>query len=178
MGSCLLTRSGSTALARMIHGSSSRNRAVAKRDRRAEPRGREASLKQYVDRPSGEPACLDAVPTAPRLVAAATPRLEQKCSRIMRAVPPICSPAQLVPFRAALERNFEQCSSSLTRPHLLGKCGSRAPASFATQIPPALMKCWKTASGFSLPHELPRPMWMCSSQGTKTYWKWHMKSVV
>ncbi len=80
MGSCLLTRYGSTLLARMIHGSSSRNRAVAKRDRRAEPRGREAYLKQYVDRPSGEPAYLDAVPTASRFVAAANPRLEQKCS--------------------------------------------------------------------------------------------------
>ena len=67
-------------LARIIHDGSSRNRAVAKRDRRAEPRGREAYLKQYVARPNGEPACLDAVPTAPRLVAAANPRLQQKCS--------------------------------------------------------------------------------------------------
>jgi len=48
--------------ARIIHDGSSRNRAVAKRDRRAEPRGREAYLKQYVDRPNGEPACLDAGP--------------------------------------------------------------------------------------------------------------------
>ena len=32
------------------------------RDRRAEPRRREAYLKQYVDRPSGEPAFLDAGP--------------------------------------------------------------------------------------------------------------------
>ena len=48
------------SLARIIHDGSSRNRAVAKRDRRAEPRGREAYLKQYVDRLSGEPACLDA----------------------------------------------------------------------------------------------------------------------
>ena len=65
-------------LARIIHDGSSRNRAVAKRDRRAEARGREAYLKQYVDRPSGEPACLDAGPTASRLVAAANPRLQQK----------------------------------------------------------------------------------------------------
>jgi hypothetical protein len=40
----------------------------------------EAYLKQYVDRPNGEPACLDAVPTASRLVAAANPRLQQKRS--------------------------------------------------------------------------------------------------
>ncbi len=40
----------------MIHDGSSRNRAVAMRDRRAEPRGREAYLKQYVDRLSGESA--------------------------------------------------------------------------------------------------------------------------
>ena len=45
-------------LTRIIHDGSSRNRVVAKRDGRAEPRGREAYLKQYVDRPSGEPARL------------------------------------------------------------------------------------------------------------------------
>ena len=67
-------------LARTIHDGSSRNRVVAKRDRRAEPRVREAYLKLYVDRLSGEPACLDAVPTASRLVAAANPRLQQKRS--------------------------------------------------------------------------------------------------
>ena len=67
-------------LARIIHDGSWRNRAVARRNRRAEPRGREAYLKQYVDRPSGAPAYLDAVPTASRFVAAANPRLEQKCS--------------------------------------------------------------------------------------------------
>ena len=67
-------------LTRIIHDGSSRNRAVATRDRRAEPRGREAYLKQYVDRPNGEPACLDAVATASRLVAAANPRLQQKRS--------------------------------------------------------------------------------------------------
>ena len=72
-------------LARIIHDGSSRNRAVATRDRRAEPRGREAYLKQYVDRPNGEPACLDAGPTASRLVAAANPRLQQKRSWVMRA---------------------------------------------------------------------------------------------
>ena len=42
--------------------------------------GREAYLKQYVDRLSGEPACLDAASTASRLVVAANPRLQQKCS--------------------------------------------------------------------------------------------------
>ena len=35
-------------LARIIHDGSSRNRAVAKRDRRAEPRGREASLNRML----------------------------------------------------------------------------------------------------------------------------------
>ncbi len=43
-------------LTRIIHDGSSRNREVAWRDGRAEPRGREADLKQSVDRPSGEPA--------------------------------------------------------------------------------------------------------------------------
>jgi hypothetical protein len=66
--------------ARIIHDGSSRNRAVATRDGRAEPRGREAYLKQYVDRLNGEPACLDAGLSASRLVAAANPRLQQKCS--------------------------------------------------------------------------------------------------
>ena len=66
--------------ARIIHDGSSRNRAVAKRDGRAETRGREAYLKQYVDRPSGESARLDAGPTAFGLVAAANPRLQQKRS--------------------------------------------------------------------------------------------------
>jgi hypothetical protein len=65
-------------LARIMHDGSSRNRAVATRDRSAEPRGRETYLKQYVDRSNGEPACLDAVLTASRLVAAANPRLQQK----------------------------------------------------------------------------------------------------
>ena len=45
-------------LTRIIHDGSSRNREVATRDGRVEPRGREAYLKQYVDRPSGEPARL------------------------------------------------------------------------------------------------------------------------
>jgi hypothetical protein len=35
---------------------------------------REAYLKQYVDRPNGEPACLDAGPTASRCVATALAR--------------------------------------------------------------------------------------------------------
>ena len=66
-------------LARIIHDGSLRNRAVAKRDRRAEPRGRKADSKQYVDRPSGEPACLDA----------AQPRsgLLQRRIRVMAAKP-------------------------------------------------------------------------------------------
>ena len=37
------------------------------RDRRAEPRGREAYLKQYVDRPSGESAWLAALMARPTL---------------------------------------------------------------------------------------------------------------
>ena len=39
-----------------IHDGSWRNRLDAKRDGRAESRETEAYLKQYVDRPSGEPA--------------------------------------------------------------------------------------------------------------------------
>jgi len=83
---CLLSWKGEAAKARIIHGGSSAPHPslphnmgegrVGGRDRRAEPRGREAYLKQYVDRPSGEPACLDAGPTASRLVAAANPRLQ------------------------------------------------------------------------------------------------------
>jgi hypothetical protein len=68
------------ALARIIHDGSSRNRTIARRDRRAEQRGREAYLKQYVDRLNGEPVCLDAVPTASGLVVATNLRLQQKCS--------------------------------------------------------------------------------------------------
>jgi len=41
-------RSGPATLARIIHDGSSPNRAVAKRDRRAEPRGREASLNRML----------------------------------------------------------------------------------------------------------------------------------
>jgi hypothetical protein len=37
-----------SVLTRIIHDGSSRNRAVAKRDRRAEPRGREASLNRML----------------------------------------------------------------------------------------------------------------------------------
>ena len=69
---------GELHVTHIIHDGSSRNRAVATRDRSAEPRGREAYLKQYVDRPNGEPACLDAGSTASRLVEAANPRLQQK----------------------------------------------------------------------------------------------------
>lgn len=53
--------------------------------------------------------------------------------------------------------------SSLSRPQLLGKCGSRASAQVAMQVPPALW--WKTASRFSLPQGLERLM--CSSGGHK-----------
>src|SRR2546427_3461166 len=67
-------------LARIIHDDSSRNRAVASRDGRAEARGREAYSLQYGDRLSGEPACLPARERAGRLVAAADPRLQQKRS--------------------------------------------------------------------------------------------------
>ena len=56
---------GEMLVTRIIHDDSSRNRAVARRDRRVGARGREAYLKQYVDRPSGEPACLDAGPMRP-----------------------------------------------------------------------------------------------------------------
>ena len=45
-------------VAHIIHDGSSRNREVATRDGRVESRGREAYLKQYVDRPSSEPARL------------------------------------------------------------------------------------------------------------------------
>jgi DNA polymerase-4 len=44
-------------LTRTIHDGSSRNREVARRDRRVKPGGKETYSKQYVDRPSGEPAC-------------------------------------------------------------------------------------------------------------------------
>ena len=71
--------------ARVIHGGSSRNRAVAWRDGRVEPRGTKAYLKQYVEGLSGEPTRLHAVRGACRLVAAANPRLQQKRSWIMRA---------------------------------------------------------------------------------------------
>jgi len=44
-------------LTRIIHDGSSRNRAVAKRDRRAEPGGREASLNRMLtDRAASPPA--------------------------------------------------------------------------------------------------------------------------
>ncbi len=71
--------------ARIIHDGSSRNRAVAWRDGRAEPRGTEAYLKEYGEGLSGEPASLPAVQSAGRLVAAANGRLQQKRSWIIRA---------------------------------------------------------------------------------------------
>src|SRR6266481_3925553 len=111
-------------LARIIHDGSSRNCAVATRDRRPEPRGgatprlgvlkrvrsfrgilqggwppcrsgrgrlqsqaydgREAYLKQYVDRPNGEPACLDTGPTASRCVATALARSSALCMIVAR----------------------------------------------------------------------------------------------
>ena len=67
-------------LARIIHDGSWRNRAVASRDGRVEPRRREAYSLEYVDRLSGEPARLHAAEAACRLVAAANPRLQQKRS--------------------------------------------------------------------------------------------------
>ena len=66
--------------ARIIHDGSSRNRAVASRDGRAEPRGTEAYWNQYVEGLSGEPARMPAVQGAGRLVAAANERLQQKHS--------------------------------------------------------------------------------------------------
>ncbi len=47
-------------LTRIIHDGSLRNRPVALRDGRVEPRGRETYSLQYVDRLSGEPARLHA----------------------------------------------------------------------------------------------------------------------
>src|SRR2546428_10296920 len=82
-------------LARIIHDGSSRNRAVASRDGRAEARGREAYSLQYGDRLSGEPGRLPAGEPAGRLVAAADPGYpvlclnangeQQKRSSIIRA---------------------------------------------------------------------------------------------
>jgi hypothetical protein len=57
----ILAQFSARCLARIIHEVSSRNRGDAKRDGRVEVRGREASLKQDVDRPSDEPARLHAV---------------------------------------------------------------------------------------------------------------------
>jgi hypothetical protein len=71
-------------LTHIIHDGLSRNRTVATRDRRAESREREAYLKQYVDRPNGEPACLDAVPTAFRCVAPALARSSALCMIVAR----------------------------------------------------------------------------------------------
>ena len=68
------------ALAHIIHDSSSRNCGIALRDGRTEPRGREADLKQSVDRPSGESARQRAAEAARWLVAAANARLQQKRS--------------------------------------------------------------------------------------------------
>ncbi len=81
MGGSVETNGGEALI---IHDGSSRNRAVAKRDRRAEPRGREASLKQYVDRLRGEPDCLAAVPTAARCVATALARSSALCMILAR----------------------------------------------------------------------------------------------
>jgi hypothetical protein len=61
------------ALAHNVHDGSSRNHEVAKRDGRVEPREREASLKQDVDRPSGEPVRWHAMKPAGQFVAAANP---------------------------------------------------------------------------------------------------------
>ncbi len=67
-------------LTRIIHDGSLRNRPVASRDGRVEPRGREAYSLEYVDQLSGEPARLHAAEAACRLVAAANGRLQQKRS--------------------------------------------------------------------------------------------------
>jgi hypothetical protein len=69
---------GLCPLVHIIHDGSSRNRVVALRDGYVEPRAAEAYLKQYVEVARGEPA-------RRRLVTAANPRLQQKCSGIMRA---------------------------------------------------------------------------------------------
>ena len=69
------------SIARIIHDSSSRNRVVAwpsasprgERDGHVEPRETDAYLKQYVEATRGEHA-------RRRLVVAANPRLQQKCS--------------------------------------------------------------------------------------------------
>ena len=50
--------------------------------------------------------------------------LPAQVRRLDRTKPRICSPAELVPSRALLERNFKQSSASASGgPHLLGKCG-------------------------------------------------------
>src|SRR5712692_6097982 len=46
--------------------------------------GREAYLKQYVDRPNGEPACLDAGPTVSRCIATALARSSALCMIVAR----------------------------------------------------------------------------------------------
>ncbi len=56
--------SASHELAHIIHDGSLRNRAVASRDGRVEPRRREAYSLQYVDRLRGEPARLPRTPHA------------------------------------------------------------------------------------------------------------------
>ena len=66
-------------LARIIHDGSSRNRAVASRDGRVEPRGTEAYLIEYVEGLSGEPARLHAAEAACRLVVAANPGYPLLC---------------------------------------------------------------------------------------------------
>jgi hypothetical protein len=58
------------SLARIIHDGSSRNRAAALRDRHAEPRRADKYLKQYVERPSGEPACRQACRSSGSAIAA------------------------------------------------------------------------------------------------------------
>jgi len=57
-------------LARNIHDGSLRNRPVASRDGRVEPRGREAYSLQYVDRLSGEPARMHAYRSSDWAIAA------------------------------------------------------------------------------------------------------------
>ena len=108
--------------ARNIHEDSSRNRAHAKLDRCAEPRGREAYLKQYVDRPSGEPACLDAASAASRLVAAAKSSIAAEAFMNNAGWPDVLSACKLAEPRTvqggtpAAAAAF--ASALLVRPHV------------------------------------------------------------
>jgi hypothetical protein len=60
--------------------------------------------------------------------------------RLDRTKPPICSAAQLVPSRAALERTFEQCSPSLTATASVRQVTVPEPPRFASPGAPAFRK--------------------------------------